>query len=152
MASTDQILTALARLEERFEHRMEEWQRNLRLDLDGRFDAVHKRLDRLEQEYEMIRAGLARLEADVAELKADVGTLKADVASLKGAVSRLEIRQEQEAAERQDLRVQVLEFRRRLGDLEGRVQEIDCCTDMGRSTSGRRRTAEESWKRPKPGG
>ena len=77
----------------------------------------------------MIKAGLARLEADVAvlkadvgTLKADVGTLKADVAFLKGAVSRLEIRQEQEAAERQELRVQVLEFRRRLGDLEGRVQ------------------------------
>jgi chromosome segregation ATPase len=125
MASADPILNALTRMEERLLQRMEEWRRDLKLDLDGRFDAIHKRLDYLEQEYEMIKAGLARVEADVGTLKADVGTLKADVASLKGAITRLEARQEQEAPQRQDLREQVLAFSRRLGELESRVREIE---------------------------
>ena len=63
MASTDPILNALTLMEGRLLQRMEEWRRDLKLDLDGRFDAIHKRLDYLEQEYEMIKAGLARLEA-----------------------------------------------------------------------------------------
>ena len=118
MASTDPILTALTLMEGRLLQRMEEWRRDFKLDLDGRFDAIHKRLDYLEQEYEMIKAGLARLEADV-------GTLKTELAFLKGAVMRLEARQEEEAPERQDLREQVLAFRRHLGELEGRVKEIE---------------------------
>ena len=67
MATTGPILNALARLEERLEARLverfEEWRRNFRLDLDSGFDAVHRRLDRLEQEYEMLKAGIARIEA-----------------------------------------------------------------------------------------
>jgi len=47
MASTDPILTALTLMEGRLLQRMEEWRRDLKLDLDGRFDAIHKRLDRL---------------------------------------------------------------------------------------------------------
>jgi len=33
------------------------------LGSDSGFDAVHRRLDRLEQEYEMLKAGVARIEA-----------------------------------------------------------------------------------------
>ena len=63
--TTDPILNALARMEERLDQRIEDGLREFRLDLAGGFDAVHKRLDRLEQEYEMIKAGIARLETDV---------------------------------------------------------------------------------------
>ena len=125
MTTVDPILNALALMEERLIERMEGWRRELRLDLDGAFDAVHKRLDRLEQEYEMLKAGVARIEADIGTLKADVGALKEDVAFLKRAVGRLEARQEEDASGRQDLREQALGFRRRLDELEERVQEIE---------------------------
>src|SRR5262245_54462053 len=91
MAVPDPVLTAITRLEERLFERIDErfagFRRDFQLDLDGRFDAVHHRLDRLEQEYQMIKAGLARLEVDVSELKADVSVLKTDVAVLKGEMS-----------------------------------------------------------------
>ncbi len=47
MATPDPVLTALARLEERFVERMDESRRELRLDLDGHFDVLNHRLDRL---------------------------------------------------------------------------------------------------------
>jgi chromosome segregation ATPase len=48
-----------------------------------------------------------------------------DAADLKRAVTRIEARQEQDASDRQELREQALDFRRRLEDLEERVQEIE---------------------------
>jgi uncharacterized protein YPO0396 len=47
VATPDPVLTALARLEERFVDRMDESRRELRRDLDGHFDALNHRLDRL---------------------------------------------------------------------------------------------------------
>ena len=146
MPMTDPILTALAQMEERFVERMGEWRREIQLDINGGFDAVHQRLDRLEQEYEILNAGVARLEADVrtlkvdvatlrvdvgtlkvdvATLKVDVATLKSDVAELKSTVGRLDARAEHDRSDRQDLGEQAVECRRRLDDLEGRVQEIE---------------------------
>jgi len=58
MAAADPILNALARMEERLCERMEEWRRELRLDLDGGFDAVHKRLDRLVERVQEVRRRL----------------------------------------------------------------------------------------------
>ena len=49
MSAADPILTALTRMEERLLERIDDRFRELQLDLDGRFDAVHVRLDRLEQ-------------------------------------------------------------------------------------------------------
>lgn len=129
MTAMDPIVTALERMEGRLVERIDEASRTLRrdlqLDMDGRFDAVHKRLDRLEQEYEMLKAGMARLEADVATLKTDVATLKTDVAQLKTTVERIEARMDRDGADRKDLREQAVELHRRLGDLEGRVQAME---------------------------
>jgi len=154
MATTDPIPTALAKMEERFIERMTVWGRDLRRDLqlamDGGFDAVHKRLDRLEQAYEMLRAGMDRLETDVGILKLDVGTLKSDVGSLKtdvgtlksdvgtlrtdvgtlkGDVAALKLTVERLEArldlDRSDIREQALECRRRLNALEDRVRELE---------------------------
>jgi hypothetical protein len=47
------------------------------------------------------------------------------VAFLTRAVARIEARQEKDASDRQDLREQALDFRRRLDDLEDRIQEIE---------------------------
>ena len=87
MTAENPILDALSRMEERLVDRIDERFRDLTVDLDGRFDAVHQLRDRLEQEYEMLKAGVARIEADVATLKVDVATLKVDVAALKVDVS-----------------------------------------------------------------
>ena len=51
MATSDSILIAIARLEERLverlDERIDEWRRKFQLDLDGRFDALIQRLDRI---------------------------------------------------------------------------------------------------------
>ena len=136
MSAMDPIVTALEKMEGRLIERIDEANRELRrdiqLDMNGHFDAVHKRLDRLEQEYEMLKAGMARLAADVAILKSDVATLKSDVATLKTDVAQLkttveqiEARMGRDRADRKDLRDQSVEFRRRLDDLEGRVQSME---------------------------
>jgi chromosome segregation ATPase len=125
MATGDPILTALTRMEERLVERLDEWRRELRLDMNSGFDAVHQRLDRLEQEYEMLKAGMARLEADVGTLKLAVARLEKEMAFVRGAIERLEARAERDRADRADLRDQALECRRRLDALEERVQEIE---------------------------
>ena len=125
MGTTDPILKALVGMEERILQGVDDRFRDLQLDLNRRFDAIHQRLDRLEQEYEMLKAGMARLEADMSTLELTVQRLETEIVSVKDAVHRLEARLERDDSDRQDLREQVLGFQRRLGELEGRVQEIE---------------------------
>ena len=47
------------------------------------------------------------------------------MADVKGALERLELQMERDRSEREDLREQAVEFRRRLADLEGRVKGIE---------------------------
>ena len=65
MASPDPVLKALSQLEtrllDRLDARLAEQIGALRLDMNGHFDHVHRRLDRLETEYEMVKVGIARL-------------------------------------------------------------------------------------------
>jgi hypothetical protein len=81
LARPDPILSALAQLEtrivERVVARVDESAASLRLEMNAGFGAVHRRLDRLEIEYEMLKAGMARIEQDVAILKAAYGDLTA---------------------------------------------------------------------------
>jgi hypothetical protein len=49
MATPEMVLTALARMEERLVARIDESHRELRLEMNGGFDAINLRLDRLEQ-------------------------------------------------------------------------------------------------------
>ena len=139
MGTTEPILKALVGMEERILQGVDDRFRDLQLDLNGHFDAIHQRLDRLEQEYEMLKAGMtrlearmaglegrmARLEADMSTLKQTVQRLETEIVSVKDAVHRLEARLERDESDRQDLREQVLGFRRRLGELEGRVQAVE---------------------------
>src|SRR5882672_5554451 len=66
-------------------------------------DFVLKRLDRLEDEYEAIRAGLVRIEARLDGLEAKVAGIEAHIL---------------------DLQAQVLELRTRLGRVEERLEEL----------------------------
>jgi len=59
--------------------------------LDG-FDGVYKRIERLEMEYQAIRAGLYRLEQQVANLneRMDKVALRSELEELKARVAELE--------------------------------------------------------------
>ena len=149
MAAPDPIRAALgefesrllereARLLEHIDERFEEHARALKLEMNGGFDAVHRRLDRLEVEYEMVKAGMARIEADVAILKAAYGDstaafedhrralerLEADLTVVKAAVARLEAGQAEDREDRRRLRHEVEAVRLRVEDLEARVRDL----------------------------
>jgi hypothetical protein len=64
MTTGDPILGALSRIEERLTERIREEFRELRLDLDGRFDALYQRLDRLTLLDERVQENEGRLPAD----------------------------------------------------------------------------------------
>ena len=129
MASADPVLAALARLEERLvervDERLEQRLRDLRLDMAGSFDAVHRRLDRLEIEYEMLKAGVERLEADVGTLMATSQRIEGEIQTLKVVVERIEAVMARDGADRQDLRDEVVELRRRLTQLDERVRMLE---------------------------
>jgi chromosome segregation ATPase len=103
MASTDPILSALQNLEqslvERLTSEMDRRFDGLRTEMNGRFDAIEKRLERLEIEYQMIVAGLKRIEerldadaADRARIKAEVSRLRAKVLDLDARLREVETR------------------------------------------------------------
>ena len=73
-------------------------------------DFVLKRLDRLEGEYEAIKAGLVRIEARLDGLEAKVAGVEAKVAGIEAHIL--------------DLQAQVLELRTRLGRVEERLEEL----------------------------
>jgi chromosome segregation ATPase len=73
-----------ARLKGWIDTRLGEFATALRLDFAGLVDAILKRLDHLEIEYEMLKAGIARVEADVAALKAAYGDLTGAFEDLRG--------------------------------------------------------------------
>lgn len=70
---------------------------SLRSEMLGHFDEIYRRLDRLETEYQAIRAGVTRLEQALAEdtvrreaLRRQIGELKERVADLEERLARLE--------------------------------------------------------------
>ena len=157
LATPDPIVTALvafeSRLMERIDTRFEQFASTLKQEFAGLLDAIIRRLDRLEVEYEMVKAGMARIEADVAVLKSAYGDLtaafedqrrafedhriafedhrsafarlEADVALVKAAVTRLEEGQAEDRADRRRLHDEVGAVRRRVDDLEARVRELE---------------------------
>ena len=96
MSTGDPILTALLGLESRlFDKVRGEMSRQLdelRLEMNGRFDAIEGRLERLETEYHMIVVGLRRIEEQLSEGRHDRDRIKAEVSSLKARVVELEDR------------------------------------------------------------
>jgi len=92
MASPQDILAALAKVEESLYGRLHADISALRLEVNGRFDAIEVRLDRLETEYQMIVAGLRRVEEALAEDRTERARLRAAVAELKTKLSQLEAR------------------------------------------------------------
>ncbi|MCG6923971.1 MAG: hypothetical protein LJF30_01410 [Acidobacteria bacterium] len=96
MASTDPILDALRKLEENLVERLTaEMDRRfdaVGTEMNGRFDALEVRLERLETEYQMIVSALKRIEERLEDESADRARLKADLSRLRSKVSDLDDR------------------------------------------------------------
>lgn len=60
-----------------------------RRDVDGHFDSLYHRLDRLDTEYQAIVEGLRRIEAAVARGEQDREAIRAEVAELRARVGAL---------------------------------------------------------------
>jgi predicted nuclease with TOPRIM domain len=65
---------------------------DLRNDMLAHFDALYKRLDRLESEYQTLRAAVTRIEEklDRTALRSELLELKARVATLEEKIAELE--------------------------------------------------------------
>lgn len=91
--SSQDILNALQKLEvnlaARFTVEMDRRFGEMRLEMNGRFDALEVRLDRLETEYHMIAAALRRIEDRLAAGDRDRDALQAEVADLKARIEQL---------------------------------------------------------------
>ena len=61
----------------------------LQRDIDGHFDALYHRLDRLETEYHMLVEGLRRVEQAIGEGEKERTALRAEVAELRAGVAAL---------------------------------------------------------------
>jgi chromosome segregation ATPase len=96
MASTDPILSALQNLEhnlvERLTAVMDRRFGEFRTEMNGRFDAIEKRLEHLEIEYQMIVAGLKRIEERLETDAADRSRLRAEASQLRAKVIDLDTR------------------------------------------------------------
>ncbi len=96
MASPQDIVAALSKLEEslveRLTTRIDQRFGEFRLEVNGRFDAVDARLERLETEYQMIVAALRRIEESLAEDRGERTRLLTEVAELKKRVALLDAR------------------------------------------------------------
>jgi uncharacterized membrane-anchored protein YhcB (DUF1043 family) len=71
----------------------------LRAEMLGHFDELYRRLERLEQEYQMIIQGLRRIEAILADertrrelLERDLATLRENAAVLRARIDEIERR------------------------------------------------------------
>jgi chromosome segregation ATPase len=85
-------------LDGRFET-IEKAVRELRADILGHFDALYRRIERLEQEYQSITQALRRIEALLVDerarrevLQRDLATLRENVAVLRARIDELERR------------------------------------------------------------
>lgn len=99
----------------------------LRLEIDGHFDDVYARLDRLEGEYQAIKEGLRRLEARHDHLEAMVADLQAQVLELRTRLGRVEERLEELVAleERYPVRAEVQELKTRIDRLQEDIRRLE---------------------------
>jgi predicted nucleic acid-binding Zn-ribbon protein len=103
-------------------------------EIDGRFDAVFHKLDKLETEYEALKAGLRRVEDRVEQMDLRLGALEAQYRDLLGAVNRLEERLSRvekqldavvAAQEKEPVRGELADLRARVDVLQLQVRNLE---------------------------
>jgi chromosome segregation ATPase len=91
--SSQDILGALQKMEgnlaERFTIEMDRRFGEMRLEMNGRFDAIEARFDRLQTEYHMIAAALRRIEDRLTAGDRDRHAMQTEVADLKVRIAQL---------------------------------------------------------------
>ena len=99
----------------------------LRDEMHTLHDAVLKRLDRLDIEYEMIKAGLKRVEARLDAFEGRLEQLEAVVLELRTRLGRVEERLEEMIAveEKYPLRVEVQDLKARVERLHEDVRRLE---------------------------
>ena len=96
--------------------------------MEGRFDGVYQRLDRLETEYHALTASVKRLEARMAALESRMTGLETRMTGLETRMMALEqelaeVKTRLEAVENRLTAVDLLEIRRRISTLEEKIAE-----------------------------
>ena len=88
------------------------------------FDAIFHKLDKIETEYQALKAGLERVEAAVELTNGRVGALEAQYADLLNAVNRLDERLNR-LEERDPLRAEIAELRARVDGLHAQMRSLE---------------------------
>lgn len=102
VSAIDQSLSAIDRRVSAIDQRLDALEsgvRELRAEILGHFDALYRRLERLEQEYQAVIQALRRIEALLVDertrreiLERDLATLRESVAVLRARIDQLERR------------------------------------------------------------
>ena len=103
-------------------------------EMDGRFDTVFQKLDKLESEYHLLTVGLARVENRLDTLEAQYRDLLASVLRLDERLSRVEERLSRvenrldavvAAQEKDPLQAEVADLRARVDVLQLQVRNLE---------------------------
>ena len=106
---------------------VDSFEARLRDEMQTLHDAVLKRLDRLDIEYEMIKAGLQRVEERLDAVDGRFDNLEAMVLELRARLGRVEERLEELIAveEKYPLRVEVQDLKARVERLHEDVRRLE---------------------------
>ena len=103
-------------------------------EMDGRFDAIFQKLDKLETEYESLKAGLKRVEERVEQMDQRLEALEVQYRDLLASAIRLEERLSRvekqldaivAAQEKEPLRAEVADLRARVDVLQLQVRNLE---------------------------
>jgi predicted nucleic acid-binding Zn-ribbon protein len=96
-------------------------------EIDGRFDAIYHKLEKLETDYEFFKVGLARVEERLQVLEHQYQDLLAGLHRLEDRLSRVEAQVDQVVADRakEALRTEVADLRSRVDVLQLRVRNLE---------------------------
>jgi predicted nucleic acid-binding Zn-ribbon protein len=102
-------------------------EQRVREQVHGFQDLVLKRLDRLEDEYQAIKAGLGRVEARLNRIEPQVLDLQAQVLELRTRLGRVEERLEELIAleERDPVRAEVQDLKARIDGLQQDIRRLE---------------------------
>jgi len=96
-------------------------------EMNGHFDAIYHKLEKLETDYEFFKVGLARVEERLQVLEHQYQDLLAGLHRLEDRLSRVEAQVDQVAADRgkEPLRAELADLRARVDVLQLRVRNLE---------------------------
>jgi predicted nucleic acid-binding Zn-ribbon protein len=92
------------------------------------FDGVFLRLDRLDSEYEALKAGLSRIEKRLVFLEERLTLVESELKSVRAGLAQLETRisaLEEDSKQKAATQSQIFELTQQIALLNGRVAELE---------------------------